>query len=91
MGELVRIDDLVDHVIALHSDGDALVHLSDAVATSERLSAVADQLVAHFVDEARKTSATWAEIGRSLGVTRQAAQKRFGPKSADTGGLDAAT
>jgi hypothetical protein len=35
-----------------------------------------------YVNLARKDGASWAEIGRVLGVTRQAAQKRFG-KAAD--------
>lgn len=30
------------------------------------------------VSEAREAGKTWSEIGRSLGVTRQAAQMRFG-------------
>jgi ATP-dependent Clp protease ATP-binding subunit ClpA len=32
------------------------------------------------VDQARRSGASWTEIGRSMGVTRQAAQKRFVPK-----------
>lgn len=31
-----------------------------------------------YVNLARKDGASWAEIGKVLGVTRQAAQKRFG-------------
>jgi hypothetical protein len=31
-----------------------------------------------YVNVARNDGASWAEIGRILGVTRQAAQKRFG-------------
>lgn len=34
-----------------------------------------------YVNLARKDGASWAEIGRILGVTRQAAQKRFGTPS----------
>ncbi len=36
-----------------------------------------DSLLNHFVDRCRKDGKTWAEIGEHLGVTRQAAQKRF--------------
>lgn len=32
-----------------------------------------------YVNVARIDGASWAEIGKILGVTRQAAQKRFGP------------
>ena len=31
-----------------------------------------------FVDAARNSGATWEEIGDALGVTRQAAQQRYG-------------
>jgi hypothetical protein len=47
---------------------------------------VADSLIGHFVDQARRAGASWAEIGRSMGVTKQAAQKRFvGQRSAGSG------
>lgn len=85
MEEPVRLDDLVNRVTALHPDGDALVHLSDAIAMSKLLDDISDQLVGHFVDAARNAGATWAEIGRTMGVTRQAAQKRFVPSPADLG------
>jgi ATP-dependent Clp protease ATP-binding subunit ClpA len=32
------------------------------------------------VDQARRSGASWTDIGRSMGVTKQAAQKRFVPK-----------
>jgi hypothetical protein len=35
-----------------------------------------------YVNVARIDGASWAEIGRILGVTRQAAQKRFGKPDA---------
>ena len=41
---------------------------------------VADHLIGHFVDQARRSGASWTDIGRSMGVTKQAAQKRFVPK-----------
>lgn len=80
MDEPVRLEDLIGYVTTLHPDGDALVHLADAVRESERLGQVADQLVGHFVDLARETGATWNEIGACMGVSRQAVQKRFVPK-----------
>jgi hypothetical protein len=75
-----RLDELIVYVKTQHPDGDALDHLSDAVLTSEHLGEVADHLIGHFVDQARKAGASWTEIGRSMGVTKQAAQKRFVPK-----------
>ncbi len=47
---------------------------------AEHLGEVADHLVGHFVDQARRSGASWTEIGASMGVTKQAAQKRFVPK-----------
>ncbi|MEU3895219.1 Clp protease N-terminal domain-containing protein [Streptomyces sp. NPDC045251] len=57
---------------------------------SAQLDSLADQLVGHFVDEARSAGVTWAEIGQILGVSRQAAQKRFVPRTTPPGTLDAA-
>jgi Clp amino terminal domain, pathogenicity island component len=72
-----RLDDLIEHVHAQHPDGDPLARLSDAVLVSQRLGEVADQLIGHFVDQARRSGATWSAIGEAMGVTKQAAQKRF--------------
>jgi hypothetical protein len=77
----VRLDDLIAAVHAAYPDGDPLTHLSDAVIVADRLSDNADHLVGHFVDQARRAGASWTEIGRSMGVTKQAAQKRFVPRS----------
>ena len=71
----------------LHPRAAPLEHLSDAVAVSARLTELADHLVGHFVDRARGDGASWTDIGRHLGVSKQAAQKRFVPKASD--GLDA--
>jgi Clp amino terminal domain, pathogenicity island component len=79
----VRLDDLITAVRAAHPDGDALTHLSDAVLVAEQLTDHADHLIGHFVDQARRAGASWTDIGRSMGVTKQAAQKRFVPRSSD--------
>jgi ClpA/ClpB-like protein len=79
----VRLDDLIATIRALHPDGDALAQLSDAVLTAEQLGDIADHLIGHFVDQARRGGASWTDIGRSMGVTKQAAQKRFVPRSSD--------
>ncbi len=75
----VRLDDLIEAITKVHSD--ALDQLSDAVMAAEYLGDVADHLIGHFVDQARRSGASWTEIGRSMGVTKQAAQKRFVPKN----------
>ena len=75
----VRLDDLIDAIKKVHTD--ALDQLSDAVIAADHLGDVADHLIGHFVDQARRSGASWTDIGRSMGVTKQAAQKRFVPKS----------
>lgn len=74
----VRLDDLIEAIKKVHTD--ALEQLTDAVLAGEHLGEVADHLIGHFVDQARRSGASWTEIGRSMGVTKQAAQKRFVPK-----------
>src|SRR4051812_14039666 len=71
----VRLDDLIDAIKRAHSD--ALDQLTDAVIAGDHLGDIADHLIGHFVDQARRSGASWTDIGRSLGVTKQAAQKRF--------------
>lgn len=71
----IRLDDLIDAIKRAHSD--ALDQLSDAVLAADHLGDVADHLIGHFVDQARRSGASWTDIGRSMGVTKQAAQKRF--------------
>ncbi|MGI9003656.1 MAG: Clp protease N-terminal domain-containing protein [Pseudonocardia sp.] len=78
MTHSVRLDDLIEAIKKVHSD--ALEQLSDAVIAADHLGDVADHLIGHFVDQARRSGASWTDIGRSMGVTRQAAQKRFVPK-----------
>jgi hypothetical protein len=71
----VRLDDLIAAIEQVHTD--ALDQLSDAVLAADHLGEVADHLIGHFVDRARRSGASWSDIGRSMGVTKQAAQKRF--------------
>ncbi|MFF1923444.1 Clp protease N-terminal domain-containing protein [Streptomyces sp. NPDC058221] len=71
----VRLDDLIDAIKKVHPD--ALDQLQDAVIAADHLGDVADHLIGHFVDQARRSGASWTDIGKSMGVTRQAAQKRF--------------
>jgi hypothetical protein len=74
----VRLDDLIEAIKKVHSD--PLEQLSGAVIVADHLGDVADHLIGHFVDQARRSGASWTAIGASMGVTKQAAQKRFVPK-----------
>lgn len=78
----VRLDDLIEVVVAASpEDAGPLEHLATAMLLSERLGELADHLIGHFVDQARRSGASWTEIGRSMGVSKQAAQKRFVPRA----------
>jgi ATP-dependent Clp protease ATP-binding subunit ClpA len=75
----VRLDDLITAIKRVHDQ--PLEQLTDAVLAGEALGEVADHLIGHFVDQARRSGASWTEIGKCMGVTKQAAQKRFVPKA----------
>ncbi|MEE1786848.1 Clp protease N-terminal domain-containing protein [Streptomyces sp. SP17BM10] len=78
----LRLDDLITAIKKVHTD--ALDQLSDAVIAADHLGDLADHLIGHFVDQARRSGASWTDIGRSMGVSKQAAQKRFVPKDPAT-------
>ncbi len=74
----VRLDTLIEGIKQAHPG--ALDQLSDAVIVADSLGEIADHLIGHFVDQARRSGASWTDIGRSMGVSKQAAQKRFVPR-----------
>ncbi|GAA0527978.1 Clp protease N-terminal domain-containing protein [Paractinoplanes ferrugineus] len=80
----VRLDELI-HAITSNRPNDPLERVSDAVVLADHLGELADHLIGHFVDQARRSGASWTDIGRSMGVTKQAAQKRFVPKGQEQG------
>src|SRR5690349_12847565 len=73
-----RLDDLIAGIE--HAHADPLDRVGGAVVVAEHLGDTADHLIGHFVDRARRSGASWTDIGRSMGVTKQAVQKRFVPK-----------
>jgi ATP-dependent Clp protease ATP-binding subunit ClpA len=78
----VRLDEMINAIKTVHSD--VLDQLADAVLAAEHLGEIADHLIGHFVDQARRSGASWTDIGKSMGVTKQAAQKRFVPRAEAT-------
>src|SRR3546814_244892 len=80
----VRLNDLIDGIKQVHDD--ELDQLASAVVAADHLGDLADHLVGHFVDQARRSGASWTDIGRSMGVTKQAARKRFIPKAVGSPG-----
>ena len=76
----VSLDTLITFVKVQRPAGSALDNLSDAVAVGEHLGEQADSLIGHFVNQARRSGASWSQIGASMGVSKQAAQQRFVPR-----------
>jgi hypothetical protein len=56
-------------------------HVLDLLATASsmaaRLEEVGDAVLGHFVDRCRRSGHSWTEISSALGVSKQAAHKRF--------------
>jgi hypothetical protein len=78
----VPLDNLIAYVKALHPDGGPLANVSDAFAVSTQLDEQSDALIGYFVDQARRSGLSWSQIGGAMGVSKQAAQKRFVPAKA---------
>lgn len=63
---------------------DLLDHLADTYPTEDLLDTLAnysahvDGAIYDTVQKARREGKTWEQIGRSLGVSKQAAQQRYG-------------
>jgi hypothetical protein len=68
---------LIDGVKADAPGHEALVQLSQASETVTELEQVGDALLGHFVDQCRRNGHSWSEISKALGVSKQAAHKRF--------------
>jgi Clp amino terminal domain, pathogenicity island component len=80
----VPLDNLIAYVKALHPGGGPLDNVSDAFSVSTQLDEQSDALIGYFVDQARRSGLSWSQIGGAMGVSKQAAQKRFVPtKAAD--------
>jgi hypothetical protein len=60
---------------------DPLQRLDQAIALREALAADADRVTDHFVGQARDSGQSWTSIGARLGVSKQAARKRFADRA----------
>jgi ATP-dependent Clp protease ATP-binding subunit ClpA len=82
MAELpISLDNLISYVRSIHGEADPLDNLADAVQVASALDEQSDALIGYFVDQARRAGAPWSEIGMSMGVSKQAVQKRFTAKT----------
>ena len=76
----ISLDNLISFVRSIHGDGNPLDNLTDAVQVAATIDEQSDALIGYFVDQARRAGAPWSEIGASMGVSKQAVQKRFVPR-----------
>jgi ATP-dependent Clp protease ATP-binding subunit ClpA len=84
----ISLDNLIAFVMSLHADAAPLDNLADAVKVASALDEQSDALIGYFVDQARRSGAPWSEIGASMGVTKQAVQKRFVGRADESDLLD---
>jgi hypothetical protein len=59
------------------STDDPLEQLATAATTAADLDTTKEELLGHFVDRCRVAGKSWSEISGALGVTKQAAHRRF--------------
>lgn len=71
------LQELVETVERDAPSSDLLDLLSTASSTVAQLEEVGDAVLGHFVDRCRRQGHSWTEISAALGVTKQAAHKRF--------------
>jgi len=71
------LQELIDGVRADVPADDPLLQLSQASKTVTDLEQTTDALLGHFVDQCRRGGHSWSEISGALGVSKQAAHKRF--------------
>src|SRR6201996_1476298 len=71
------LQELIEAVRADAAAEDPLLQLSQASRTVRELEQTADSVLGHFVDQCRRRGHSWSEISGALGVSKQAAHKRF--------------
>lgn len=74
-----ELSELIAVVEADTAGDDPLRLLATASTTAQELAETSDALVGHFVERCRRAGLSWAQISVGLGVSRQAAHKRFSP------------
>lgn len=74
----LRNDLLIASAFTAHGlDEDAQAGLEETLSPAAHLVKLAERSLHALVSQARSRGATWTEIGKQLGMSRQAAQKRF--------------
>jgi hypothetical protein len=71
------LTELIDSIRSDAPDDDPLTQLTTAAELVAAMSDVSDSALGFFVDQCRRNGRSWSEISAALGVTKQAAHKRF--------------
>src|SRR2546423_10272575 len=77
--EMMSLPTLVETVRQRSADS-PLDRIATALMISEELTSSADDLIGHFVADARQAGCSWTEIGHRIGGSKQAARQRFGQR-----------
>jgi len=80
--ETPSFEEFVAHIE--QSTDSPLQRLDEAIALGEALAVKADRVTDHFVGQARASGESWTSIGDRLGVSKQAARKRFADRVQST-------
>lgn len=77
MSPTPNLQDLIDSVSSEVAEDDLLAQLAKASEYASNLNQLGDRLLDHFVHECREAGMSWSELSGALGVSKQAAHKRF--------------
>jgi cyanate lyase len=77
MSPTPELQDLIQSVRDESEGGNLLAQLTKASEYASGLSDLGDRLLDHYVQECRAAGISWAELSTALGVSKQAAHKRF--------------
>jgi hypothetical protein len=77
MAPTPTLQELIETVRDDAPTGDALDLLATASVAAAALNEVGDTVLGYYVDRARRSGYSWTDISAALGVSKQAAHKRF--------------
>jgi hypothetical protein len=80
----ISLADLIARLEAELPDADDMARISEAQLRAHTLSDLGEQLVGHYVGQAKRAGASWSQIGEAIGVSKQAAQQRWVPPIFDS-------
>ena len=85
MAPAPQLPELIASVDADAASAEPLARLATASSIASELTETSDALVGHLVEQCRSAGHTWAEISDALGVSKQAAHKRYSTVPASLG------